>query len=79
MDEVVSTLSSFLFGAVVCDLILHISNARLKRKKTVKEKKKVLSMERTVLEFANNLIKTEFTKKNEIPRKKSSVIVIVFE
>lgn len=36
-------------------------------------------MERTVLEFANNLIKTEFTKKNEIPRKKSSVIVIVFE
>lgn len=34
MDEVVSTLSSFLFGAVVCDLILHISNARLKRKKS---------------------------------------------
>lgn len=39
MDEVVSTLSSFLFGVVVCDLILHISNARLKRKKQPKRKK----------------------------------------
>lgn len=39
MDEVVSTLSSFLFGAVVCDLILHIFNARLKRKKQPKRKK----------------------------------------